>query len=375
MRNYRLLAAGVVLLLALNGCSNTNTAGGAAEVKSAQETVDDNTKGTAAGELAPGTAGENTDGTAGENAEGTDGENADSTAGENADSAAAAQEGLVTFTDGLGYEVRVKPTDHAAVLSGSFADCWMLAGGRLDAVTEDVYNEKKVQVPQDTVDLGMLKSPSMELLVGSGTEFIVLSANIEEHVALRDNLEKAGIVTAYFDVETFEDYLDMLKVLTDITGREDLYKKHGTDIRAEIDAQIARVDESQPTVLFMRAFSTGVRAKGSERNMTGQMLKDLGCINIADDDKSLLDDLSMESIIAQDPDYIFVTTMGSSEEAAMKTVEDMLVSNPAWSELKAVKNDRYYVLPRGLFHNKPNNRWGESYRMLADILYGENKSE
>ena len=83
----------------------------------------------------------------------------------------------------------------------------------------------------------------------------------------------------------------------------------------------------------------------------------------------------MESIIAQDPDYIFVTTMGSSDEAAMKSVEDMLLSNPAWKELSAVKNDRYHVLPKALFHNKPNNRWGESYQMLADILYGENKSE
>lgn len=282
---------------------------------------------------------------------------------------------LITFTDGLGYEVSVSPTDHAAVLSGSFADCWTLAGGTLDAVTEDVYKEQIVEVPDSAVDLGMLKSPSVELLVGSGPELVLLSANIEEHVALRDTLEKSGIVTAYFDVETFEDYLNMLKILTDITGREDLYKKNGTDIQSEIKKQIGRADGSSPTILFMRAFSTGVRAKGSDKNMTGQMLRDMGCLNIADNDRGLLDDLSMESIIARDPDYIFVTTMGSSEEAAMKSVEDMLVSNPAWSELKAVKNNRYYVLPKALFHNKPNNRWGESYRMLADILYGQIKGE
>ena len=65
----------------------------------------------------------------------------------------------------------------------------------------------------------------------------------------------------------------------------------------------------------------------------------------------------------------------ATQEAAMKSVEDMLLSNPAWKELSAVKNDRYHVLPKALFHNKPNNRWGESYQMLADILYGENKSE
>lgn len=291
------------------------------------------------------------------------------------DTAEEAKEGkAVTFTDGLGNQVSVNPTDHAAVLSGSFAQAWTLAGGHLDAVTEDVYSERDVVIPENVTDLGMLKSPNVEELIGSEATFAILSANIEEHVALRDTLEKTGITTAYFDVETFDDYLNMMKICTGITGRSDLYKENGTDIQAEIDEQIARADGSKPTVLFMRAFSTGVRAKGSD-NMTGEMLKDLDCINIADSDKGLLDDLSMESIIAQDPDYIFVTTMGSSDEAAMKSVEDLLQSNPAWKELSAVKNDRYHVLPKALFHNKPNNRWGESYKILADILYGENKSE
>lgn len=286
-----------------------------------------------------------------------------------------AQTDVITFTDGLGFQVQVAPSDRAAVLSGSFAQCWMLAGGELDAVTEDVYSERDVTIGDDVVNLGALKSPGVEALIGSGTEFAILSANIDEHVALRDTLEKSGITTAYFDVETFEDYLGMLKICTDITGRADLYQKNGLDIRGSIDEQIARADGSAPTVLFLRAFSTGIRAKGSKDNMTGKMLMDLGCINIADDDKSLLDDLSMEAIIAKDPDYIFVTTMGNSEEAAMKSVEDMLTTNPAWKDLAAVKNDRYHVLPKALFHNKPNNRWGESYTMLADILYGEDQSQ
>lgn len=285
-----------------------------------------------------------------------------------------AQTEEVVFTDDLGREIHLEPTTQAAVISGSYGECWLLAGGELQAVTEDIYSERQIEIPETTRDLGALKSPNLEVLMESGAEFVILSANIEEHLALRDTLEKAGMTTAYFSVETFEDYLRMLKICTDITGRSDLYEKNGADIQEQIDAQIARADGSSPTVLFLRAFSTGVRAKGSD-NMTGQMLKDLGCVNIADSDETLLEDLSMESIIMQDPDYIFVTTMGNSEEAAMKSVEDLLVSNPAWKDLTAVKEGRYHVLPKALFHNKPNNRWGESYTMLADILYGEDQSE
>ena len=40
------------------------------------------------------------------------------------------------------------------------------------------------------------------------------------------------------------------------------------------------------------------------------MLEDLRCTNIADSDASLLEELSMESILAADPDYIFLVLQG-----------------------------------------------------------------
>ncbi len=276
----------------------------------------------------------------------------------------------VAFTDDLQQKVIVNQPQRVAAVSGSLAEAWLLAGGKLTAVTDDITNERDITLSEDVVNLGLLKSPNLELIIANQVDFVLLSATIAEHVELKDMLHEAGITTAYFDVETFEDYLRMMDILTDITGRKDLYEENGTAVKESIEAQIARADGTEKTVLFLRAFSTGVRAKGSD-SMTGQMLKDLGCTNIADEEESLLEDLSMEAIIAGDPDYIFVTTMGESEEAAMNMVDEMLLSNPAWSELTAVKNENYYVLPKALFHNKPNNRWGESYTILADILYGE----
>ncbi len=273
---------------------------------------------------------------------------------------------VVEFTDALGVDVIVENPERTAVLSGSYADAWQLAGGSLFAVTDDVKGI--IEVDDDTVMLGDLKNPSIETLIAEDVDFIILSSTIEEHVNLRDTLEKAGITAAYFEVETFEDYADMMGIMTDITGRKDLYKANVEDVRLKIEEQMERVDGSNPAVLFLRAYSTGVKAKGSD-SMTGQMLKDLGCINIADSEDGLLEDLSMEAIIETEPDYIFVTTMGESKEAAMDMVQELLVSNPAWSGLKAVKNNHYYVLPKELFHIKPNERWGESYRILADYLY------
>ena len=108
--------------------------------------------------------------------------------------------------------------------------------------------------------------------------------------------------------------------------------------------------------------------------MIGTMLQALGCRNIADSEDSLLDNLSMEVIIREDPDFIFVTTLGASTEAAEKILAEGIQSNPAWKDLSAVKNGRFIWLPKNLFHYKPNHRWGESYEILADILYGEEET-
>ena len=91
--------------------------------------------------------------------------------------------------------------------------------------------------------------------------------------------------------------------------------------------------------------------------------------NIADSEGSLLENLSMEVVVEEDPEYIFVTTMGSSSEA-LAALSQNIKSNPAWKSLTAVKEGRYYELDPELFHEKPNERWAESYARLAQILYG-----
>lgn len=275
----------------------------------------------------------------------------------------------ITFTDDLGSEVTVNQPKKVAAFMGSFADVWLLAGGELAAVTEDAYGERDLSLDETVVNLGKMNSPDMELLVEADIDFVLLSSKVAEHVELKDSLDKLGIEYAYFKVETFEDYLSMLKICTDITGDKESYQVNGESIKAGIDEVINNVPEGvNPTVLFLRAFSTGVKALGSD-SMTGIMLKELGCVNIADSEKSLLDDLNMEKIVEEDPDYVFVVTMGSSEEKALESVNELLVSNPAWNELTAIKDGKYFVLPKDLFHLKPNARWKESYVMLAEILY------
>ena len=104
--------------------------------------------------------------------------------------------------------------------------------------------------------------------------------------------------------------------------------------------------------------------------MAGIILDDLHCENIAEREDSLLEDISLEAVVSQDPEYIFISTMGDEAEAK-SALEASWGQNPAWQALAAVQNGRVYYLPKELFHYKPNARWGESYAYLYQILYGD----
>lgn len=277
-----------------------------------------------------------------------------------------------TFTDSLDREVTVTSHEKTVVLSGSLAEIWQLAGGELYGITTDAYDEgHTLDLPDDIKNYGDVKNPSVESIIADDIDFVILSGGIANQVKLEETLNSAGVTTAYFDVEDFDDYLTALKICTDITGRNDLYVENGENIKKEVDAIIESVDsEVSPKILLLRAYSTGIKAKGSD-NMTGQMLADLGCVNIADSETSLLEELSLESIVLADPEFVFITTMGESEEAAIAQYEETLASNPAWQELTAVKNDQVHILPKDLYHYKPNNRWDEAYANLKEILYGK----
>lgn len=275
------------------------------------------------------------------------------------------------FTDDLGREVTVESHERVATLIGSFTDIWMLAGGDVIATANDSWESLNLDLGEDVVNLGSIQNPDAEKLITSKPDLVIASANTEGDLALEELLEQSGITVAYFKVSDFEEYLHMLDICTDITGRKDLYEQNGLAVQRQIEAVKERIDGSSPTVLFLRASSGSVKAKGSNGNVCGQMLAGLGCINIADNDKGLLEDLSLEAIIAADPQYIFVTTQGNDFEAAMKSVEELLTSNPAWASLSAVENGNYYLLEKRLFNLKPNARWGEAYEILADILYPE----
>jgi len=219
----------------------------------------------------------------------------------------------VCFTDALGREVSVSAPRRVGIASGSLAECWTLAGGEVCAVTRDA-EERKLELPEGVIDLGSLKEPSLEAILAADLDFLILIPSLKSHLSMAETLDKTGIPYAYFSVEDFEDYLKLLKLFTDITGRKDLYEINGASIQPRIAAALerGRLAESAK-ILILRTSSGKVKALDSSF-MVGGMLSEFGCLNIADSNSGLLTELSLEAIVQENPEYIFISCMGDVEE-------------------------------------------------------------
>ena len=280
---------------------------------------------------------------------------------------APAPEG-VTFTDALGYEVHIESWERVVSLYGSFAEVWQLAGGTLVGATSDAIEERQLPLPGAAV-VGTVKEPNLEQIIAAAPDFVILAADITAQADFHDALTQAAIPHAYYRTDTFGEYLAMLEQFCAMTGRQDLYEQNGLDVQTEIDEVLQAVEgQPSPSALLIRAYATGAKAKG-EDNLAGIILRDLGADNLVSRHESLLEGLSMGVMSAADPDCILVAIRGSSGGAALDCRETTFESDGAWAGLSAVKNGRYVLLPRDLFHYKPNARWGESYAYLANILY------
>ncbi|MBP3584813.1 MAG: ABC transporter substrate-binding protein, partial [Peptococcaceae bacterium] len=175
------------------------------------------------------------------------------------------QEDGYTFTDAIGQEITVHNPQRVVSLMGSFSEIWILAGGAdtLVGTSYDTVDNRDLGLPEDIAIVGTYQNPNIEEILALNPDLVLLSSETtrtDSHVALKDALNGADIPAAYFSVTHFEDYLNMLKICTDITGNQDAYQTNGIAVEERIAQIIAdSKTETSPSVLLMITYSGGIR--------------------------------------------------------------------------------------------------------------------
>lgn len=289
----------------------------------------------------------------------------------------------VTLTDDAGREVTVSSLERVVVCMGSFSKTWQLAGGSLVGTTADALADYELEGAENIASVGDFTAPNLEQILALDPTLVIMSAasagrgGQSSQTDLVEPLASAGVPVLTFKVTLFGDYLRMLRACCDLTGRYDLYYENGLATRDRIDEVLAAAaqarsesGEEAPTCLIMTTYSGGTRVLNSS-TQSGAAAADLGAVNLADQNPSLLKDYSLESVVALDPKFIFVMAMGNDPEAAERALKEQTEDNPAWAGLTAVSEGRFITLDPELFQYKPLEAWDEMYRTMAKNLYGD----
>ncbi len=279
----------------------------------------------------------------------------------------------VTFTDSEGNIVVLsgKP-QKTAVLFSSLAECWIEAGGEVYATVGESIDRGLLKEGAELVDRGAGKTVDTEKLISLEPDFVICSADIASHRDVASAMKRANIPVALFRMDSFEDYLAILSAFTKITGNAENFEQFGSKTKSEIEDIISTGKrEDAPKILFVRSGSSfnSSKAKKADDNFAAKILEDLGCVNIADNADTLLDNLSAEVILKENPQYIFVSVMGDYDNS--KAYMEELLNRKEYASLDAVKSGRVYFLPKELFQYKPCGRWADSYRYISSILNNE----
>jgi len=279
----------------------------------------------------------------------------------------------VIFTDARGEEVTIKKNPQKVVcLYNSYLDIWDSCGGTVVGRVEE-SEEKPVENAMSAEVVGTAGSPSLEKVLSLEPDLVIMSGSYKTQSEMISTIEQNNIQVISLDNDFIEDYYATVRLFTAITGREDLYENIMSEVKSGVNEIIEKVpSDNNYKVLIMFATAKSLSVRDSN-TMVGEMFKDLNTINISDTEVESVDSktFSMEKILQEDPDFIFVQTMGSDKDKIMERLKSDAEDNPAWASLKAVKENRYIVLSKDLYLYKPNNRYPEAYEGLAKTLYPE----
>ncbi|WP_302812547.1 ABC transporter substrate-binding protein, partial [Phascolarctobacterium faecium] len=152
----------------------------------------------------------------------------------------------------------------------------------------------------------------------------------------------------------------------------------GEAAAAKLDQQVKAVTEKLPKdgkrIVIMHAIPSNVTVE-LENSIAGCVAKMLGFQNVAVGatpikGKPEKTPYSMEALVEKNPEIIFITFMGDSEEIENRLRADVK-SNPAWASLEAVRNNKVYLLPERLFLLNPGLHYPDAVKYMAKTVYPE----
>jgi len=263
-----------------------------------------------------------------------------------------------------------KQPKRVVICYASLVPVWYAAGGSAIGVPRVASADAMPEAARELPVIGSISTPNPEKILMLKPDLALLLGRYERHAAVAEILNRARVETVLLEYANYTDFASLFDFFCNLNGAPPAALAEKKRISGEVEAACRKAAEKPgPTAAIVFASPAGFKLE-SEHSNTGTILKMLGGKNIAAGVDQPRVNFSYERLFVDDPEVIFIVTMGSSEELKEKFRREIM-SQGAWKELRAAKSGRVHFLPAELFLYQAGTRYPEAFRHLAQLLYPE----
>jgi ABC-type Fe3+-hydroxamate transport system substrate-binding protein len=191
--------------------------------------------------------------------------------------------------------------------------------------------------------------PNIEAVMARRPDLVVLY-NAGPNVTAARQLERAGIQTVLIDLNRLEDLGPAARTLGRLTGREE----QAESLAIALDSLAGRPPPHSTTSLVFVVWDNPPIVIG-HGSYLDQLATQAGARNVFGDVAAPSAQVSLETIVARDPEWIAVLSDSAAPPGFAKRRE--------WRAVRAVREGHFLLLPGSLF-GRPGPRSGEAVRQL-----------
>ena len=275
----------------------------------------------------------------------------------------------ITDVNGRTVKLKKKP-ERIIVTSSSFLEPLHEVGG--DVVARPDSKTNMPDYAKDKPSIGRTYNVDMEKLISYTPDLVIINKATNEK--LIQPLEAAGIPVIVAKLKSYEDVKNGLRQFAVITGHPEKAEAFIADMDKRIEEIKNRLPKKELRVLILHSTSQGVSVQ-LDSSIAGSVANLLGFKNVASGMKAMEDKpdaapYSIETAVEQNPDVIFVTSMGKVDEIRA-SMEQTMATNPAWQSIPAVRDKKVYYLSQEHFLLSPCIHYPEAVEEMARLIYPE----
>lgn len=233
--------------------------------------------------------------------------------------------------------------------------------------------DSKNQMPdwaKNLPSVGQVYQIDTERLIACAPDLVIINKGMNEK--LLTVLDENKIPAIVVELKTYDDVKRGLKTFAMLSGNMNAADELIRQMDTEIDSLINGVPKDKLRVAIIHSTAQGLTVQ-LDGSIAGSIVNMFGWQNVAAGMTPLEKNpdaapYSMETLAEQNPEIIFVTSMGDAD----KLKADMtaaIAENAAWQSIGAVKNNRLYFLPQDLFLLSPGLRYPEAVKQMAKLIY------